>query len=39
MAWSRLTPDDLKLKLAEDELEKLATCSIADDKLSVVLQD
>lgn len=37
MAWNHLTPDDLKLVLAEDELQKLSTCSLADDKLSVVL--
>lgn len=39
MAWNHLTPDDLKLVLAEDELQKLSTCSLADDKLSVVLQE
>lgn len=39
MAWSRLTAKDLELKLAEDELEKLATCSIDDSRVSTILQD
>ena len=39
MSWKQLTPDDLKLVLAEDELDKLSTCSLAEDKLSVILQD
>lgn len=39
MAWKRLTTDDLELVLAEDELQKLATCSIDDSRLSTVLQD
>ena len=39
MAWARLTPDDLKLKLAEDEIDKLANCSVSEEKLSTLLQD
>lgn len=39
MSWKQLTPDDLKLVLAEDELDKLSTCSLAEDKLSVILQE
>lgn len=39
MSWERLTIDDLRLVLAEDEIEKLNERSLADDKLSVVLQE
>lgn len=38
MAWSRLTIDDLRLVLAEDEVEKLNERSLADDKFQVVIQ-
>lgn len=38
MGWKRLTIDDLRLVLAEDEVDKLAERSLADDKLSVVIQ-
>lgn len=37
--WSRLSVEDLELVLAADELDKLSACSIADDKMDVVLQD
>lgn len=37
MGWHRLTIDDLRLVLAEDEIEKLNERSLADDKLSVVV--
>lgn len=37
MAWSRLTIDDLRLVLAEDEVEKLNERSLADDKFQVVI--
>ena len=37
MGWKRLTIDDLRLVLAEDEVDKLAQRSLADDKLSVVI--
>ena len=36
--WKRLTIDDLRLTLAEDEVEKLNTCSL-DSNLSSVVQD
>ena len=39
MAWKRLTADDLELVLAEDELQKLQSCSIDDSRISTVLQD
>ena len=39
MAWKRLTTEDLQLKLAKDELEKLATASVDDGRISAVLQD
>jgi len=32
MAWSRLTIDDLRLVLAEDEVEKLNERSLDDSK-------
>ena len=38
MAWKQLTIDDLRLVLAEDEIEKLNERSLSDDKLSVVIQ-
>lgn len=38
MSWERLTIDDLRLVLAEDEIEKLNERSLAEDKLSVVIQ-
>lgn len=37
MAWKRLSIDDLRLVLAEDEVEKLNERSLTDDKLSVVI--
>ena len=37
MAWKRLTIDDLRLVLAEDEVEKLNERSLADDKFQVVI--
>ena len=37
MAWSRLTIDDLRLVLAEDEIEKLNERSLADDKFRIVI--
>ena len=37
--WERLTIDDLRLVLAEDEIEKLNERSLAEDKLSVVIQE
>ena len=36
--WKHLTTDDLRLALAEDELERLGTLSLDESKLSVVLQ-
>jgi len=39
MAWNRLTIDDLRLVLAEDEVEKLNERSLADDKFQVVIQE
>lgn len=38
MAWKQLTIDDLRLVLAEDEIEKLNERSLADDKFLVVIQ-
>lgn len=38
MAWNRLTIDDVRLVLSEDEVEKLNERSLADSKLSVVIQ-
>ena len=37
--WSRLTTDDLELVLAADELDKLSSCSISEDKIGEVLQE
>lgn len=37
MAWERLDIDDLRLTLAEDEVQKLNTCSL-DENLSGVIQ-
>lgn len=39
MAWKRLTPEDLRLKLSEDELDKLQTCSVSQEALSSLMQD
>lgn len=39
MAWKRLTIDDMRLVLAEDEVEKLNERSLEDSKLSVVIQE
>lgn len=36
--WKHLTTDDLRLALAEDELQRLGTLSLDESKLSVVLQ-
>lgn len=38
MAWKQLTIDDLRLVLAEDEIEKLNERSLSDDKFLVVIQ-
>lgn len=38
MAWSRLTIDDLRLVLAEDEVEKLNERSLDDSKFQQVIQ-
>lgn len=38
MAWNRLTIDNLRLVLAEDEVEKLNEVSL-DPNLSAVIQD
>ena len=38
MSWKRLTIDDLRLVLAEDEIEKLSERSLAEEKLSAVIQ-
>ena len=37
MSWKRLTIDDLRLVLAEDEIEKLSERSLAEEKLSAVI--
>ena len=34
-----MTTDDLELVLAADELDKLSSCSVSDQKLGVVLQE
>ena len=38
MSWKQLTIDDLRLVLAEDEVEKLNEVSL-DPSLSTVIQD
>ena len=38
MAWTHLTPKDLRLVLAEDELDKLRTCSLDPEELDTILQ-
>lgn len=38
MAWKRLTKDDLRLVLAEDEIEKLEQASLDLPNLSAVIQ-
>ena len=38
MAWKRLTKDDLRLVLAEDEIQKLEQASIDLPNLSAVIQ-
>lgn len=37
--WRQLTKDDLRLALAEDELERLGTLSLDESKIEVVLQE
>ncbi|WP_407450939.1 hypothetical protein [Fibrobacter sp.] len=37
--WKRLTIDDLRLTLAEDEITKLNEYSLDDDKFQVVIQE
>lgn len=39
MSWKRLTPDDLRLVLAQDELDKLSSCSLGAEELGQILQD
>ena len=39
MSWKRLAPSDLELVLSEDELDKLRTLSLAQDRLSSIIQD
>lgn len=39
MAWKRLTIDDIRLILAEDEVEKLNKLSLAEDKLEKVINE
>lgn len=38
MSWNRLTVNDLRLVLAEDEVDKLSSCSV-DSNLSNLIQD
>lgn len=39
MAWKHLDISDLRLALAEDEIQRLSTLSLDDSKLNLVLQE
>lgn len=39
MAWKQLTIDDLRLVLAEDEIEKLNQRSVVDEKFEEIIQE
>jgi hypothetical protein len=34
MGWKRLTIDDLKMSLSQDEIDKLNSISLSDDKVN-----
>lgn len=38
MSWNRICIDDVRLSLAEDEIERLNTLSLDESKLNQVIQ-
>ena len=36
--WIKLTTDDLKMVLAQDEMDKLSTMSLSPEKIDLIIQ-